>query len=315
MPKWLKRTGYVILALFIVLNIIIASQAYYFTHFFPLPANASANTQLNGWAKWKALILGAPIYKTKVVDSLNLPHQTFTIATNDGQQLSAWFIPRDSALGTILVFHGHGGNKSGLIPEEKAFHTMGYQVLAVDFRAHGNSTGTACSIGYREAADVKAAFDYALQHYHRPIILYGISLGAATILQAMQEYALTPDKIILEMPFGTLPKAVEGKLRTMNLPTEPLGNWLTFWGGLEQGFWAFNFRPQDAASAVHCPVLLQWGLQDNRVTQQETNHIFKNLASHDKEMVVYALSHHQSLLQNEPAKWQKAVSDFLYKQN
>jgi pimeloyl-ACP methyl ester carboxylesterase len=253
MPKWLKRTGFVMLAFFIVLNLIIASQAYYFTHFFPLPANASTNTQLNGWAKWKALILGAPIYKTKVVDSLNLPHQTFTIATNDGQQLSAWFIPRDSALGTILVFHGHGGNKSGLIPEEKAFHTMGYQVLAVDF--------------------------------------------------------------ILEMPFGTLPKAVEGKLRTMNFPTEPLGNWLTFWGGLEQGFWAFNFRPQDAAAAVHCPVLLQWGLQDNRVTQQETNDIFKNLASHDKEMVVYALSHHQSLLQNEPAKWQKTVSDFLYKQN
>lgn len=314
MPKWLKRTGYVLLAFFILLNVMMASQAYYFTHFFPLTEKPATTAQMSGMAKWKALLLGMPFYKSRVVDSLNLPHQNITIATADGQELAAWLIPKDSALGTIILFHGHGSNKSALIPEEKAFYTMGYRVLAVDFQAHGNSTGTVCAIGYREVADVKAAYDYVKAHTQQPIILYGISLGAATILQAMQQYALIPDKIILEMPFGTLQKAAEGKLRTMHLPAEPLAAALTFWGGIEQGFWAFNLKPEDAAAAIHCPVLLQWGLQDQRVTQNETNTIFKNLASHHKEMMIYALSHHQSLLQNEPAKWGKTVSDFLYKQ-
>ncbi|WP_298298652.1 alpha/beta fold hydrolase [Hydrotalea sp.] len=314
MPKWLKRTGYVVLALFLLFNAMMASQAYYFTHFFPLSEKPATHTELSGMAKWKVLLLGMPFYKSRVVDSLNIPHQNMTLATADMQELSTWFIPKDSAPGTIIVFHGHGSNKSALIPEERAFHTMGYQVLAVDFRAHGNSTGAACTVGYKEAADVKAAYDYVKAHTLQPIILYGISLGAATIVQAMQQYALSPDKVILEMPFGTLQKAAEGKLRTMHLPTEPLATALTFWGGIEQGFWAFNFKPQDAAAAIHCPVLLQWGLQDQRVTQTETNTIFKNLASHNKELVVYALSHHQSLLQNEPAKWEKTVSNFLYKQ-
>lgn len=314
MPKWLKRTGYVVLALFLLFNAMMASQAYYFTHFYPLSEQPANHTTLSGIAKWKALLFGMPFYKSQVVDSLTIPHQNITITTVDGQSLSAWWIPKDSALGTIIVFHGHGSNKSALIPEEKAFHTLGYQVLAVDFRAHGNSTGTVCTIGYKEAEDVHAAYTYVKAHTQQPIILYGISLGAATILQAMQQYAISPDKVILEMPFGTLQNAAEGKLRTMHIPTEPLATALTFWGGIEQGFWAFDVRPQYAAAAVHCPVLLQWGLQDQRVTQTETNTIFKNLASHNKIMVVYALSHHQSLLQNEPIKWQQTVSDFLYKQ-
>ncbi|WP_176712998.1 MULTISPECIES: hypothetical protein [unclassified Hydrotalea] len=51
MPKWLKRTGYVLLAFFILLNVMMASQAYYFTHFFPLTEKPATTAQMSGMAK------------------------------------------------------------------------------------------------------------------------------------------------------------------------------------------------------------------------------------------------------------------------
>ena len=77
------------------------------------------------------------------------------------------------------------------------------------------------------------------------------------------------------MPFGTMLGAAEGLIRTMHLPDEPLGVELTFWGGLETGNWSFNNNPEEYVKKIHCPVLLQWGEKDNRVTQKETDHIYK----------------------------------------
>ena len=94
------------------------------------------------------------------------------------------------------MFHGHGGNKSGVLKEAEAFDSMGYRVFLVDFRAHGNSQGNICTIGFSETNDVLIAYNYIKQKYNEDIILWGISMGAATILKAVDEYNLKPIKII-----------------------------------------------------------------------------------------------------------------------
>jgi len=127
----------------------------------------------------------------------------------------------------------------------------------------------------------------------------------------VDHYSIKPEKVILEMPFATLLDGVKGRLRMMHVPEQPMSSLLAFWGGVEQGFWAFDHRPVDYASKLNCPVLLQWGINDPRVTQAETNAIFKNLASHDKQMMVYARSGHQSLCKNEQEKWLSTVGAFL----
>ena len=147
-----------------------------------------------------------------------------------------------------------------------------------DFRAHGNSEGNTCTIGYHESADVKATYDYVAAKGEKNIILYGISLGAATITKAMNDYEnIRPAKLILEMPFGSLQDAVKGKMRTMHLPDQPITALLIFWGGVEQGFWTYHLKPTEYVKNIQTPVLLQWGKNDNRVTRAETDSIYKNL--------------------------------------
>jgi len=304
-----------LLTVFIFLNIIVAFHAYKFTHFYD---NHTAFTKkyelMSGWDEAKALLFGIDIYKGKITSFPDYPYQTFHIRTSDGFLLEGWYIPKDNAKGTVILFHGHGGSRSNIVNEANAFHNFGYNVCMTDFRAHGKSEGNTCTIGYRESADVKTTYDYVVSKGEKNIILYGISLGAATIAKAMTDYKeIQPSKVILEMPFATLQDAVKGKLRTLHLPDEPLTSLLIFWGGVEQGFWTYHLKPEEYAKNIHVPVLMQWGKNDIRVTRTETDTVFKNLGTNQKQLVIYNNSGHQSLLKNERDKWLTTIKGFLQK--
>jgi uncharacterized protein len=317
MKKWLKRIGYIVLVIFILLNVVMIFQAYKFTHFYANAPKPKKAEEMTAGEKISSSLFGVQYPKSIVVDSLKPNHTTQIIQTADGIKLEAWYInaERNDTIiphrGTVIMFHGHGSAKSGIIKEAESFYRFGYNVLMIDFRNHGNSEGNTCTIGYVETKDVKAAYDFVQAKGEKQIVLYGISMGASTVMKAINDFDLKPEKVILEMPFGSLFDAVKGRIRMMHLPEEPFSAMLTFWGGIEQRFWAFNFKPWDYASKITCPILLQWGMNDPRVTQEETNHIFKNIASHQKELIVYTQSAHESLCKKENAKWNDVVGKFL----
>lgn len=315
MKKFLKGSGVGLITFFIFLNVVVAFHAYKFTHFYDNKNTSAKKPELmSGWEGTEAILFGEDYYKGKIISFPKYNYQTFHTKTNDGVLLEGWYIPKDSAKGTAILFHGHGGSRSNIVTEADTFHTMGYNVCMIDFRAHGKSAGNTCTIGYNEGSDVKAAYDYVTAKGEKNIILWGISLGAATITKAMTDYEeIQPKKVILEMPFGSLNDAVKGKLRMMHLPVQPLTEFLIFWGGVEQGFWTFHHKPTEYAKNIHVPVLLQWGKNDLRVTKPETETIFENLGSKEKQLAIYNASGHQSLLTNEPEKWVNTVKVFLQK--
>ena len=315
MKKSLKRIGYFILTMFLLLNIIIAFHAYKFTHFF-IRNEAVVNKEINAstFSAVGSIFFGIDSYKLPIKYQPNHAYQTFTITSKDGIPLEGWYVPYRNAKGTVLLFHGHGGNKAGVLEEADAFYKLGYNTCMIDFRNHGNSKGTSCTIGYKESADVKAAYDFIQAKGEKNIVLYGISMGAATAMKAMVDYDLHPSKLILEMPFGTLTNAVKGRIKMMGLPEQPFATLLTFWGGAENGIWAFGLKPIEYAKEISTPTLLQWGKEDNRVTANETATIFTNLASKEKKLIEYDSSGHQSLLHNEHDKWMQSVSHFLENQ-
>jgi hypothetical protein len=209
------------------------------------------------------------------------------------------------------LFHGHGGKKSGTNDEADIFRKLGYNTFQLDFRAHGNSGGNTCTIGYDESEDVKLAYDFIKNKGEKNIVLWGISMGASTITKAVKDYQLDPAKVILEMPFGTIEEAAAGRLKLMGLPAQPLATLITFWGGTEHGFWAFGMKPQEYAASIKCPVLLQWGRSDSRVSKSEEDILFSNIPNANKKFVIYETAGHESLCKKETAKWEAEVAAFL----
>ena len=310
----MKRTGKLLLrtigVLFILVNVIVIFHAYKFTHFYNRnEMQVKQEKDKTGWDKTKEILFGANFTKQQNIAPDTII-QTIYLVTPGNLKLQAWYLSAASAKGTVALFHGHGGKKSSMLPEAAIFRRLGYNTLLLDFRAHGNSEGNTTTIGFKEAEDVKLVYDYLKQKGEKNIILYGISMGAATIIKSVDEYHLEPAKIILEMPFGSLSQAVKGRVKMMKLPPEPLSTLLTFWGGTMQGFWAFSFNPSGYAKSIRCPVLLQWGKNDPRVTRQETDDIYNNISA-PKKFVVYENSGHESLYKKESAKWTGEVTAFL----
>lgn len=315
----------VLLSLFVVillLNLVLALHAWKFTHFYDDPGLRKPHP--TGLLATTLFILAGEKIPKRLNDSLPaVPHEIFKLRTTENLQLEGWRLPATESIGemktgpavvlppkgSVIMFHGHGSCKSSILPEAHQFLQLGYDVYMIDFRAHGNSEGQQCLIGMKETADVKAVYDYVLNRGEKNIVLFGVSMGAATIIKTVHDYAISPSKIILEMPFASLLDGTKGKLRLMGLPGF-LARPLAFWGGTLNGKWAFSYKPYLMADSIKCPVLLQWGRQDPRVTAAETNQIFKHLNS-PKKLVIYENSGHESLFKNEPAKWRATVTPFL----
>ncbi len=296
--------------IFVLFNFISATNAYKFTHFYdPGHTKSTAPVREGGWQKLEDLLFGRDYYKKPNAarpDSFS----DVVLTTADHLKLRGWYRAVPHASGTVLLFHGYGENRTDVLPQAMGFVDMGYNVFLIDFRAHGNSDGHTTTIGDLEAGDVKLAYDFIRHKGEKNIVLWGISMGAASIAHAISEYDLKPSKVILEMPFATMEQAVEGQVRLMHLPVEPLATFLTFWGGIERGSWAFSNKPEQYVRDIHCPVLLQQGVHDIRVTPQETQELFAHLHQ-PKQLVMYQNSGHESLCKKEHLKWLASVSAFL----
>lgn len=308
MRKFLLRT---LLIIFVLVNTVAAFHAWKLTHFYGEGERTKSPEKLTVSEKISAIAFGVKVPKSKTVDSFNIKHEVVNLYTQKGAlSIEGWYAKHRREKGSIALFHGHIASKSAIISEAEAFYNMGYSVLLVDFRGHGNSDGNYTTIGYKEAEEVKLAYEYLKKQSDKKIILWGISMGAAAITSAFNKDYIKPDGIILELPYGSLLDAVEGRVKMMDLPPQPLSSLLTFWGGIENGFWAFDLKPQEYVKKIHCPVLLQAGAKDNRVSLKEIDAIYENIPT-EKQKVIYDSAGHQSLYLKEPDKWKENVSTFL----
>lgn len=118
---------------------------------------------------------------------------------------------RVNAQATIVILHGIELDKFDVGPLRLLLRK--YNVLTFDFRAHGENKGEQQStIGHDEVYDVFGVVDYIKARAdikNLPIIGYGLSMGAATAIEAQ---ALDPSlftAMFLDTPFATSDAFIE----------------------------------------------------------------------------------------------------------
>src|SRR5688572_11875729 len=126
-----------------------------------------------------------PIRGTPAADGLKFDPVSFS--TSDGETIRAWFLYGKTGSPLIIACHGVGTNREDLRGVTRFLCRAGFNVLAFDFRAHGESTGSKTTFGFREALDVQAAVQYAAAHYEQQfegVGVYAISMGSAAAIIA-----------------------------------------------------------------------------------------------------------------------------------
>jgi hypothetical protein len=135
-------------------------------------------------------------------------------------------------------------------------------------------------------------------------------MGAAAIMRAEKEQWVDPSAIILECPFATIYEAVCNRFNSLHVPSFPMAGLLTFWGGVENGFWAFGHNPVDYAQSITCPVLLMYGEEDKQVKRSEIDAIYNNLKG-EKDLVTFRYAHHDDYMVAYRDEWIMSVDSFL----
>lgn len=201
-----------------------------------------------------------------------------------------------------------------MIDKSDEFIKLGYRTLLIDFMGSGGSEGNQTTLGFFEAKQVKSCFDYKKNQGEDKIFLFGTSMGSVAIMKAINDYKISPDGIIIECPFGSMYSTVCSRFKNMNLPAFPMAGLLVFWGGIQNGFWAFKHNPARYSKNIICPTLLMYGEKDKNVTRKEIDEIFENLNG-EKRLVLYPLAGHENYLLKYEEKWINDVKTFLCQQN
>ena len=305
-----KRFGWAMLFAFFLMNIIAAFHAYKFTHFATAQlAKTKSPKDLGILGKVQALLFGINNPRPTNNIAPNMPFETVYLESSE--KIECWHVKIPNSKGTVAIFHGFSGNKGSMLDKSDAFNALGYSTFLVDFIGTGGSEGSQTTIGFKEGQDVKVVIDYLRQQQkEQNVIVFGTSMGAAAILKAAQTFDIQPNAAILECPFGTMYKTVCARFDHMNVPPFPMAGLLVFWGGIENGFWAFSHNPQDYAKAVHFPMLLLYGEKDIEVSREETDALFQNLGG-VKVLKTYPEAGHENYLTHYSKEWTSDVSNFL----
>jgi len=305
--KFVRRVLWTLLILFLLANIIAFIHAYKFTHFTTSSIERTSN-RLSFTEKLKVVFTGVsnprPVNKKRP----GYAYQTIKIKSN--KELECWLIKAGTAKGTIVLFHGYGGEKSLMLDKADQFLTLGYNTMLVDFMGSGGSEGNTTTIGFKEAQEVKDCYEYLIKNSFQNVSLFGTSMGSVAVMKAIKDYDLKPKSIIIECPFGSMYKTVCKRFQMQGIPSFPMADLLVFWGGVENNFWAFSHNPEEYAKGIHCPTLLMYGEKDKKVSKEEINSIFKNLQG-NKTLVTYPLAGHENYLSLYKEKWTNDVKIFL----
>ena len=140
------------------------------------------------WSQLPAIGAGALLHPShRVVTSKPPAHCLNAELPGDDIALRGWLCGTPLASrGTLVVLHGVADTRHSTASIVERYLARGFDVIAYDSRAHGESAGDSCSYGFFEKRDLRKMID---AYGHGPIVLFGTSLGGAV---ALQEAAMDP---------------------------------------------------------------------------------------------------------------------------
>ncbi|HEV8604930.1 MAG TPA: alpha/beta hydrolase [Tepidisphaeraceae bacterium] len=257
---------------------------------------------------------------------IGLPFAPLTFSIRDEQSqkplnLAAWWIPHENSHQngqngkTAILLHGYADAKVGAIAWAPLFHELGYNILALDLRAHGESGGQISSGGYWERHDLHQVInDLRARYPHetRHLTLFGASLGAAVAI-AVASQRDDIDAVIMESPFIDFRHAASGHFNLLGIALPQLHR-AAIW--LSQKMAHANFssiRPLDLIPKSPCPILLIQGQADVLTPPDDQHQLKRAIAQRPDGSTYWRLADvpHLMPLSADPNGYRQRLSEFL----
>lgn len=223
-------------------------------------------------------------------------HKNIKITSFDNLKLSGYltFSNVDSVKGTIILLHGIRSNKEHFKNLSELLAKNGYNSVALDSRAHGESEGKHCTFGVKEKIDIQKLIDYLEQEegINQNIGIWGQSLGGAISLQTMG--------IDERIRFGIIESAFSNFRSTTNdyfdlfagFSYKPFTDYLVNRAGKIADFDPNEAKPVHYCKNIKQPILIVHGDKDKRINIKYAEENFKEIKSQQKEFMKIENANH-----------------------
>ena len=242
-----------------------------------------------------------------------------TIKSNDGLTLHANFLPAEEPTGRVAVCH-HGYTSRGMNDCSSIavfLHKLGFDCLIVDNRAHGDSEGKYIGFGILDRYDCLSWINYINERFEgkKEILLYGVSMGAATAVMAsgLEELPKNLKAIVADCaytsPYGVFSQILK---RDYHLPKFPIMNINDRICRKKAGYGFKDYSTLDAVKSTDCPILFIHGKEDKFVPVWMSEKNYAECRSPKELLLVENAGHAASYYENREL-YEKTVSDFVEK--
>lgn len=241
------------------------------------------------------------------------PYESITIRSYDGLKLHGRYYHFKDGAPLEILCHGY---RSHPYRDCSGGHSLsrklGYNTLVIDQRAHGESEGNIISFGVNERLDCEAWAKYLADRFPKvPIVLSGLSMGAATVLMA-SELDLPPSvcAIIADSPYSSPGAIIEKVCQDQRYPLRICRPIIYLAARLWGRFNLKQCTAKDAVRHAKVPILLIHGGDDRLVPWTMSQEIALACGS-PVTAEIFPDAGHGLCYVNDPIKYEQTVVTFL----
>lgn len=196
--------------------------------------------------------------------------------------------------GTVVYLQGIADNRASAVGAIRRFVARGFDVVAFDSRAQGESQGENCTYGYYEKRDLARVLDTIDSG---PVVLIGTSLGAAVALQTAAEDSRITAVVAAEA-FSDLRSIARERTRFI-LTDATIGEAFRL-AEQKARFEVDAVSPVECARRIRAPVLLLHGENDRDTRPEHSRRVYAALRGPKKLVLVPGARHDGAL---NPQTW------------
>lgn len=246
----------------------------------------------------------------------DISYEDWYIDSRDNLRLHAYVVenPKPSNIWVIGV-HGYMGNGLDMARCAKVYYQSGFNMLIPDLRGHGESEGDYVGMGWDDRLDLTHWVNLLIEKDPNiQIVLYGVSMGGATVMMASGESLPTQVKAIIEdCGYSSAWEEFSYILKEVSkVPPQPVLFAANIATRVLAGYWISEASSMKQVAKSTTPILFIHGEKDTFVPFFMLDKVYE-AANCEKEKLVVKGAGHAASAEMDPDLYAKTVTDFLNK--
>ncbi|MCL2860641.1 MAG: alpha/beta hydrolase [Oscillospiraceae bacterium] len=281
-----------------------------------------ANIILNSAIPRSVVNVPTTYEQTQEVSALlqEYPYTDAYITSDDGLKLygRVYNNTKANTHNWVITIHGYTKDSDYIADISETFVDNGFNVLAPDLRAHGKSEGNYAGMGWLDRKDILGWINYInSQDSQAKIILWGISMGGATVMMTSGEDSL-PSNVVCGIEDCGYTSVWDEFSYQMSqqygyLPQFPIFNTASLLSKIRAGYSFSEASSVKQLANCKIPMLFIQGDQDTYVPFYMLQQNYDADPRNDKKILVVPGATHAESYTTNPVLYWSTVFTFISK--